>query len=62
MVNNSSTTGVMWTSASGGSKSEAEEEEEESIKQESKSWTNLGPTLCCSKESKSLVVVATFLV
>jgi hypothetical protein len=60
MVNNSS--GVMWTSVSGGSKSEAEEEEEESSKQESKSWTNLGPTLCCSKESKSLIVVATCLV
>jgi hypothetical protein len=40
MVNNSSTTGVMWTSASRGSKSEAQEEEEESSKQESKSWTN----------------------
>jgi hypothetical protein len=51
MVNNSSTTGVMWTRASGGSKSEAEEEEADSSKQASKSWTNLGPTLCCSKES-----------
>jgi len=39
-----------------------EEEEEESSKQESKYWTNLGPTLCCSKESKSLIVVATCLV